>query len=74
MFSTKLSMVSFVRANIRSGLLSKSVGATAGNHNLRPLSNHTNYTNYTILSGGELVFFSLPFLCGTVYIQPPLFV
>ena len=31
-------------ANKRSGLLFKSVGATAGNHNLRPLSNHTNCT------------------------------
>lgn len=29
----------------RSGLLFKSVGATAGNHNLRPLSNHTNYSS-----------------------------
>ncbi len=44
MFSTKPSVVSLLWVKKRSGPLSKSVGATAGNHNLRPLSNHTNYT------------------------------
>lgn len=44
MFSSKLSRASLLWANERSGLFSESVGTTAGHHNLRPLSNHTNYT------------------------------
>lgn len=34
----------FAATKPRSGLFSESVGAKAGNHNLRPLSNHTNYS------------------------------
>lgn len=66
MFSANPSVVSFLRANKRSEQLSKSAGAAAGNHNLRPLSNHSNYT---ILCLVVSCFFSLPFSCATVYMK-----